>query len=126
MRTIIATLAVMLAVSAANATPLKLTCTGAYTYHLGESNESTVRGSTLVTIDFDYRTVSLANELGGWTTPIISPPNDDIITAAAKDAKMSGKINRITGEAYFGFLVVVPTELFVWFEGTCRPGQRLF
>jgi hypothetical protein len=119
-------LAVMLAASAAHsesAAPIKLACTGIYTFD--NNPNRTKQGSAEVTIDFASGNLTLSHELGAWTTPLTSKPTDDEILAVKAGKFMAGSVNRITGQAFF----TIDSTVFgaeIAFRASCKPGQKLF
>ncbi len=76
-----------------------------------------------VTIDFSAGTVTVHNQVGTWTVPMINRTNEDMVTLAHRDDGVTmGSINRITGVASFGFAA----PGFSLFQGVCERVQNLF
>ena len=121
MQTIIAALALVLAVGVANAAPIKLVCNLTRTTALSRVDRET----RTLTIDFSAHTVTL----GGYAPEPITDTDGDQIEFGAKDLHelvigetMYGNINRASGAI---FIRDFPTnETSFVYEGICKPAQN--
>ncbi|HEY6254214.1 MAG TPA: hypothetical protein VIY51_00300 [Xanthobacteraceae bacterium] len=113
----------MLIASPAVAAPIQLDCKGETNRFDNRGPFSPTPETLSVSIDFARGTVTVGNQRGTWTVPMINRPNEDMVTLAHRDEGVTmGSINRITGVASFGFAA----PGFSMFNGVCQRAQNLF
>jgi hypothetical protein len=119
---IVAVLIAALLASPAMAVTVQLACKGeTNAYNKGSFSPS--QETVSVTIDFSAGVVTVRNQVGTWTVPMINRANEDMVTLAHRDEGVTmGSINRITGVATFGFA----EPGFSLFQGVCERVQNLF
>jgi hypothetical protein len=131
MRTIIATLAMVLAASAANAAPVYLSCTRkglASTFRIpsvAPEHSEEYRDVYSITVDIENKKLTADDEL----LPIYIVSDDTIYAGFRPPGERLFLItlNRVTGKITINRVTTLASTNYVQtFDGTCKPAQRLF
>jgi hypothetical protein len=125
MRTIVATVALILASSVANAGPVYLSCDGNTTVLIPNEKDHVIKEMRTLALDLSANTVTVE---GRDPTPILRA-DEQRVDFEPKDwpehgGVATGLLNRITGDVHIAF--VGPTGEAYAFRGTCKPARKLF
>ena len=123
MRAAIIAMALVLAVSVANAAQVFLSCTGTIETLL-ESRES--RDAYSITVDIENKRLTANNQ----ELPIYVVSGDTIYAGVSPSQGTSFlvELNRVTGKVSVSIVLPILNRPYYvqTFDGTCKPGQKLF